>query len=122
MPEAVKRQRNRDLLAVQDANSLADHRLWVGRAVEVLVEGPSRHGARAGGASPQLTGHTMTDHICVFDGPPRLVGQTVTVDVTAASGFTLYGDVRVGETTVSREAESAEPSAARPRRIGLAVV
>ncbi len=122
VPEVVKKRRNNDLLAVQNANSLADHRLWVGRAVEVLVEGPSRHGARAGGESPQLTGHTMTDHICVFDGPPRLVGQTVTVDVTAASGFTLYGDVRVSETTVSREVESAEPSAARPRRIGLAVV
>ena len=76
------------------------------------MEGPSRHGARAGGASPQLTGHTMTDHICVFDGPPRLVGETVTVDVTDASGFTLYGDVRVTESTVSCEVESR----AQPKR------
>ena len=122
IPEAVKKRRNNDLLAVQNANSLADHRQWIGRSVAVLVEGPSRHGARTAD-SPQLTGRTMTDHICVFDGPPRLVGQTVTVDVTDASGFTLYGDVRVGEVTgVSREAGSSEPSAARPLRIRLAVV
>ena len=123
VPEVVKRRRNNDLLAVQNANSLADHRTWIGRTVEVLVEGPSRHGARSASDTPQLTGHTMTDHICVFDGPPRLVGETVTVDVTDASGFTLYGTVRTGEQTgVSREAESSEPSAARPRRIRLAVV
>jgi tRNA-2-methylthio-N6-dimethylallyladenosine synthase len=121
VPEAVKKRRNNDLLAVQNANSLLDHRTWIGRSVEVLVEGPSRHGERAGGDRPQLTGRTMTDHICVFDGPPRLVGQTVTVDVTDASGFTLYGDVRVGEQTgVGRGATvEREP---RPRRIGLAVV
>ena len=118
VPELVKKRRNNDLLAVQNANSLADHRTWIGRTVEVLVEGPSRHGARTGGASPQLTGHTMTDHICVFDGPPRLVGETVTVDVTDASGFTLYGDVRTGE-AVGASGEAKEP---RPRRIGLAVV
>ena len=121
----MKKQRNRDLLAVQDANSLADHRTWVGRSVEVLVEGPSRHGRRTPGESPQLTGHTMTDHICVFDGPGRLVGQTVTVDVTAASGFTLYGDVRVTEAVgaTGDEAIRRETAAERgPRRIGLALV
>ena len=126
VPEATKKRRNNDLLAVQNANSLADHRRWIGRNVEVLVEGPSRHGARGTSESPQLTGRTITDHICVFDGPGRLVGRTVTVDVTDASGFTLYGDVRTGESVgaaaVSREAKSSEPSAARPRRIGLAVV
>jgi tRNA-2-methylthio-N6-dimethylallyladenosine synthase len=125
IPEAVKKRRNNDLLAVQNANSLADHRTWIGRSVEVLVEGPSRHGQRATGPVGQLTGRTMTDHICVFDGPARLVGQTVTVDVRDASAFTLYGDVRVGE-AVSREVEfsepSAEPSPNAGRRIGLAVV
>jgi tRNA-2-methylthio-N6-dimethylallyladenosine synthase len=114
VPEAVKKRRNNDLLAVQNANSLADHRTWVGKAVEVLVEGPSRHAARAAD-SPQLTGRTMTDHICVFDGPARLVGRTVTVDVTDASGFTLYGRVRV-------DSVRGEGSPAGPRRIGLAVV
>jgi hypothetical protein len=69
----------------------------------------------------QLTGRTMTDHIAVFDGPDRLIGRTVTVDVTDASAFTLYGTVRTGEQIgVSRE---AQPDAApAPRRIGLNLV
>ncbi len=120
VPEEVKKRRNNDLLAVQNANSLADHRTWIGKSVEVLVEGPSRHGQRADGPVKQLTGRTMTDHIAVFDGPDRLIGQTVTVDVEDASAFTLYGTVRTGEQigAVSRE---AQPSAA-PRRIGLNLI
>ena len=119
--EEVKKRRNNDLLAVQNVNSLADHRPWVGKSVEVLVEGPSRHAQRADGPVKQLTGRTMTDHIAVFDGPDRLIGQTVTVDVSDASAFTLYGTVRTGEQLgVSRE---AQPSAApAPRRIGLNLI
>src|SRR5687768_13634288 len=94
VPEEVKKRRNNDLLAVQNVNSLADHRPWIGRSVEVLVEGPSRHAQRADGPVRQLIGRTMTDHIAVFDSPERLIGQTVTVDVADASAFTLYGTVR----------------------------
>jgi tRNA-2-methylthio-N6-dimethylallyladenosine synthase len=42
---------------------------------------------------PQLTGRTMTDHIVVFDGNERLVGQTVAVHIEDASAFTLFGAV-----------------------------
>ena len=121
VPEEVKKRRNNDLLAVQNVNSLADHRPWVGKSVEVLVEGPSRHAQRADGPVKQLTGRTMTDHIAVFDGPERLIGQTVTVDVSDASAFTLYGTVRTGvQVGVSRE---AQPSAAPgPQRIGLNLI
>src|SRR5262249_25082683 len=38
IPEEVKRRRNNDLLAIQNAVSLADHRRRVGDTVEVLVE------------------------------------------------------------------------------------
>ena len=41
----------------------------------------------------QLTGRSMTDHIVVFDGTDRLIGQTVRVKVDDASPFTLYGIV-----------------------------
>ena len=42
VPEAVKRRRNHELLAVQNAISLEDNQPFFGRTVEVLVEGPSK--------------------------------------------------------------------------------
>jgi tRNA-2-methylthio-N6-dimethylallyladenosine synthase len=40
--EAVKRRRNNELLAVQNAISLEDNQPLLGRTVEILVEGPSK--------------------------------------------------------------------------------
>jgi tRNA-2-methylthio-N6-dimethylallyladenosine synthase len=106
VPEEVKKRRNNDLLAIQNAVSLADHRARVGQSVEVLVEGPSKAFAKAsGGRQPpedaaggvaQLTGRTLTDHIVVFDGPERLTGQMVRVAVEEATAFTLFGRVETG--------------------------
>src|SRR5215470_16490453 len=42
VPEEVKKRRNNDLLAIQNAVSLSDHRARLGHVVEVLVEGPSK--------------------------------------------------------------------------------
>ena len=42
VPEEVKRRRNNELLAVQNAISEEDNRPLVGRTVEILVEGPSK--------------------------------------------------------------------------------
>src|SRR3954454_11088164 len=77
VPEEVKKRRNNDLLAVQNANSLADHRRQIGRRGEVLVEGPSKNADRSEGGPLQLTGRSMADHIVVFDGNERLIGHTV---------------------------------------------
>ena len=81
VPEEVKKRRNNDLLAIQNANSLADHRRWIGADGRGAGRGPEqdRAEATATAGSTQLTGRTMTDHIVVFDGTRRLIGQTVTV-------------------------------------------
>src|SRR5207244_8993022 len=99
IPEEVKKRRNNDLLAVQNAESLKIHRGLIGRRFEVLVEGPSKKAfADDGGTGPiQLTGRTNTDHILVFDGNDRLTGQFVNVFIEAASAFTLFGRVETGE-------------------------
>ncbi len=100
VPEEVKRRRNNDLLAVQTEVSRVDHRAWIGRRVEVLVEGPSKRDEKrphASGDILQLTGRTMTDHIVVFDGPSRLIGAIIPVDVVDASPFTLFGVVPTQE-------------------------
>ena len=100
VPEEVKKRRNNDLLAIQNAVSLADHRGRIGQTVEVLVEGPSKNTLKSGGAGGgpvQLTGRAMTDHIVVFEGNERLAGRTVPVLVREATSFTLFGDVVTGE-------------------------
>jgi tRNA-2-methylthio-N6-dimethylallyladenosine synthase len=124
VPEAVKRRRNNELLEVQDANSLNDHRTWIGKTVQVLVEGRSKRDRRANQEpteAPQLTGHSMTDHIVVFNAPERLIGQILTVDIEDAGGFTLYGRVRTDE--VTGVLGNYPPARVSPmRRIGLNVV
>jgi tRNA-2-methylthio-N6-dimethylallyladenosine synthase len=99
VPEAVKKRRNNELLAIQTAISLEDHRRWIGRVVDVLVEGPSRSSVRRDGrdAIDQLTGRTSCDRIAVFDGPERLVGRMVRVVVEDASAVTLFGRVETSE-------------------------
>jgi tRNA-2-methylthio-N6-dimethylallyladenosine synthase len=123
--EEVKKCRNNDLLVIQNENSRADHRAQVGKTVEVLVEGPSRLGGKVTGPVRQLTGRSMTDHIVVFDGPDRLIGQTVQLLVNDASPFTLYGTVLTDEVIgVDEETIPCHDSGpvARPNRIGLTVL
>jgi tRNA-2-methylthio-N6-dimethylallyladenosine synthase len=98
VPDEVKRRRNNDLLAVQNAISLEDNRPFVGRTVEVLVEGPSKAAERDGFGGPvQLTGRTSCDRIVVFDGNERLTGEFVHVLVEEASPVTLFGSVVTAE-------------------------
>ena len=104
VPEEVKKRRNNDLLAMQNANSLADHRAQVGnvgrgagRRPEPAAKRMDEPGRRPRSPVKQLTGRTMTDHIVVFDGTNRLIGQTVRVAITDASPFTLYGTVETDE-------------------------
>ncbi|MFL5328219.1 MAG: tRNA (N6-isopentenyl adenosine(37)-C2)-methylthiotransferase MiaB [Gemmataceae bacterium] len=115
VPEEVKKRRNNDLLLDQSACSLAEGRRWIGQTVDVLVEGPAKRGDYA------LTGRTMTDHIVVFDGPTRLVGNTVPVLVSEASPFTLYGDV-VTEEFVGAAQECCETIADPRPRIALPIL
>ena len=126
IPEEVKKRRNNDLLLVQNENCLADSRAKIGTTGEVLVEGKSKKANRVSHANDnpiqQLTGRTMTDHIVVFDGPERLIGQTVTVDIEDASSFTLYGRVRTGTYDAALLGERSTIAKPAGRRVGLNVV
>jgi tRNA-2-methylthio-N6-dimethylallyladenosine synthase len=127
VPEEVKKRRNNDLLAIQNQVSLRDHVAHVGETVEVLVEGPSKTALKHDpGTGPlQLTGRTMTDHIVVFDGNDRLIGQAVQVHVEEATAFTLFGTVLTGEQVGVREGFGlAAPTGAVevPSRISLPLI
>ncbi len=109
VPEAVKRERNRVLLEAQAEASLAGNAGFVATRQRVLVEGLSPREEKAASreenavagveAAPdrqadrvrQLAGRTMCDRIVVFDGPERLIGRILDVDVIAAGSWTLSG-------------------------------
>jgi len=96
VPVSVKKRRNNELLAVQAEVGLSHHKAYVGRTVEVLVEGPSpRSDKQPRVPDPgcvQLVGRTRGDHIVVFDGPEKLAGRYVSVKVTDANSLTLFAE------------------------------
>ena len=110
VPEDIKRQRNRDMLALQAGINHANHRAMIGRVVGVLVEGPSKaamksqNQARRGPKAPagcgdgvtQLVGRTEGDQIVVFDGPAGMIGSFVDVLISGARPYTLVGSVAGG--------------------------
>ncbi len=94
--EPVKKQRNNELLDIQNTISYEDNQLRIGRQYEVLVEGPSKNADKHNLPGPlvQLTGRTMWDHIVVFEGDRRLIGQILPVTIYEANAFTLFGEVK----------------------------
>ncbi len=95
VPEEIKRRRNNELLAIQNAISEADQHEFIGRQVEILVEGPSKASQKHAGDGPtvQLVGRTHCDRIVVFEGQPRQIGQLLPVTIYDANAFTLFGAV-----------------------------
>lgn len=95
VPEEVKKIRNNELLAAQNEICHELNTPFVGRQVEVLVEGPSKVSQRQGADSPvlQLTGRTTCDRIVVFDGTRRQIGQLLPIQIVSANAFTLFGTI-----------------------------
>ena len=94
--EEVKKRRNNELLAIQNRISEEDNQPFIGREVEILVEGPSKASAKrpdADGPLLQLTGRTLCDRIVVFEGNRRQIGQTLPVTIYDANAHTLFGAV-----------------------------
>jgi tRNA-2-methylthio-N6-dimethylallyladenosine synthase len=88
--DEVKNDRLQAVQAVQ--RNIEARRLgrWVGRIVEVLVEGESQRGG-------QLCGRTRGNELVNFTAPPRaelsgFIGQLVLVRITGARAHTLAGD------------------------------
>jgi tRNA-2-methylthio-N6-dimethylallyladenosine synthase len=114
VPEDVKRRRNNELLAVQNQISEEDNRAFIGRTVELLVEGPSKRAQKfertdepgteaisagitdeSAAESPvtQLVGRTPCDRIVVFEGNRRQIGQLLPVTIYDCTPMTLFGAV-----------------------------
>jgi len=99
VPEAIKKQRNYELLELQNEISLEENQRLIGRTVEILVEGASKKphldnkdGADCGAKQLQLVGRTKGDHIVVFNGRREMIGRIVPVMVVKVSSLTLFGE------------------------------
>jgi tRNA-2-methylthio-N6-dimethylallyladenosine synthase len=102
VPPGVKRRRLNQLLALQEAFGLERNRAWLGRDVEVLVDGVSaprahEHDGEDETAHPssasdlRLTGRTRGNKLVHLAGPIHLLGCEVTVRIEHAGPYALRG-------------------------------
>jgi tRNA-2-methylthio-N6-dimethylallyladenosine synthase len=88
VPSEVKRERFARLLEVQAEAQKARNKRYLGRIVEVLVNGSA---ARRPG---DLTGHSTCNKVVNFPGMGRnLIGSVVSVRVTEIKANSLYGEL-----------------------------
>lgn len=86
LPEELIEERHARLLGAVDEIRVRKLNDYVGRRMEILVEGPSRRNAA------RLEGRTRCNKIVVFEGGERFVGQVMDVEIESASPTTLYGN------------------------------
>ena len=82
VPDDEKSRRLSEVIALQERIAAERNRAWIGRSVEILVEGPARRPAgHVAGKTPQFTTAIVNG-----DAP---AGSLVTGTVVAATGHTL---------------------------------
>jgi tRNA-2-methylthio-N6-dimethylallyladenosine synthase len=86
VPLPVREERNQRLLELVNGIAARKYEAFIGRQVQILVEGPSRKN-RA-----RFTGRTRCNKIVLFEGGERHRGQLVDVKIERTGSFTLYGD------------------------------
>ena len=86
VPQNIREERNQRLLETVNEIAARKYKKFVGRQVQILVEGPSRKNPA------RMTGRTRCNKIVLFDGNNRHRGQLMDLKITRAGSFTLYGD------------------------------
>ena len=86
LPEELIEERHARLLGAVDESRVRKLNDYVGRRMEILVDGPSRRNAA------RLEGRTRCNKIVVFEGGDRFVGQVMDVEIESTSPTTLYGN------------------------------
>ena len=91
VPQKISEERNQRLLELVNEIAARKYKIFVGRQVQILVEGPSKKNAA------RYTGRTRCNRIVLFDGSARHQGQLMDVKITRTGSFTLYGDPAILE-------------------------
>ena len=89
VPQKEREERNHRLLELVNEIAARKYDAFIGRQVEILVEGPSKKNAA------RYTGRTRCNRIVLFDGSARHQGQLMYVKIDRTGSFTLYGDPAV---------------------------
>jgi len=89
VPQAVREERNHRLLDLVNEIAARKYDGFIGRQVQILVEGPSKKNPA------RYTGRTRCNRIVLFDGSARHQGQLMDVKIERTGSFTLYGDPAV---------------------------
>ncbi|MCW5560049.1 MAG: MiaB/RimO family radical SAM methylthiotransferase, partial [Verrucomicrobiae bacterium] len=104
VPVAVIEERHARLLAHINRIALDRYAAFIGRTVEILVEGPSRKNPA------RFEGRTRDNRIVVFPGSERHRGQLLRVRIERCGSFTLYGDPAIVGLDSSEPEPFSEPS------------
>ncbi len=86
VPEAVKKRRLGEIIALQNRLSLENNRREIGTVQTVLVEGPSKR------SNAQLCGRADSNKMVVFDRQDVEKGRYVRVRITDCTSATLLGE------------------------------
>jgi ribosomal protein S12 methylthiotransferase len=98
-PQRVKRSRFGRAMAVQQGISLARNQEWVGRTVDVLLEGapadktgPRLFAGRSYRDAPEVDGMVLVQDDSQVAIEASLVGRIVSVRITSATEYDLWGE------------------------------
>ena len=86
VPQEIREDRNHRLLELVNGIAARKYDAFIGRQVQILVEGPSKKN------SARYTGRTRCNRIVLFDGNERHRGQLMDLQIERTGSFTLYGN------------------------------
>jgi tRNA-2-methylthio-N6-dimethylallyladenosine synthase len=86
VPQTVREERNQRLLELVNEIAARKYDSFIGRQVQILVEGPSKKNPA------RYTGRTRCNRIVLFDGSERHRGQLMDLKIERTGAFTLYGN------------------------------
>lgn len=86
IPEKIKHERFNRLIEVVNRTAKEKNSEYVGKIVEVLVEGYSKND------DSKLSGRTRTGKLVNFEGNYKAIGELVSVQITNARSFSLNGE------------------------------
>ena len=89
VPQEIREERNHRLLNLVNEIAARKYDTFIGKRVEILVEGPSKKNPA------RYTGRTRCNRIVLFDGSTRHQSQLMDVKIERTGSFTLYGDPAV---------------------------